>query len=60
MINIPKNYQETELTDDYFIRRKAVDFNVPLLTNIELANRLAEAISRKDLDDLRIKALQEY
>ncbi|SVB85696.1 uncharacterized protein METZ01_LOCUS238550, partial [marine metagenome] len=55
-----KNYQETELTDDYFIRRKAVDFNVPLLTNIELANRLAEAISRKDLDDLRIKALQEY
>ena len=60
VINIPKNYQETELTDDYFIRRKAVDFNIPLLTNIELANRLAEAISRKNLDDLRIKALQEY
>ena len=60
VINIPKNYQEAELTNDYFIRRKAVDFGIPLLTNIELANRLAEAISHKDLADLRIKALQEY
>lgn len=60
VINIPKNYQETELTNDYFIRRKAVDFGIPLITNIELANRLAEALSRKDLEDLKIKALQAY
>jgi len=32
VINIPKNYQETELTNDYYIRRKAVDFGIPLLT----------------------------
>jgi carbamoyl-phosphate synthase large subunit len=60
VINIPKNYQQIELTNDYVIRRKAVDFGIPLLTNIHLANRLAEALSRKNLDDLKIKQLQEY
>ncbi len=60
VINIPKNYQEVELTNDYYIRRKAVDFGIPLLTNIQLANRLSEALSRKNLNDLKIKELQAY
>jgi carbamoyl-phosphate synthase large subunit len=60
VINIPKNYQETELTNDYYIRRKAVDFGIPLLTNIQLANRLAESLSRKQAVDLGIKELQAY
>jgi len=60
VINIPKNYQETELTNDYYIRRKAVDFGIPLLTNIQLANRLAESLSRKQTVDLDIKELQAY
>jgi carbamoyl-phosphate synthase large subunit len=60
VINIPKNYQETELTNDYYIRRKAVDFGIPLLTNIQLANRLAESLWRKQGVDLGIKELQAY
>jgi carbamoyl-phosphate synthase large subunit len=60
VINIPKNYQEMEVTNDYYIRRKAVDFGVPLLTNIQMANRLAEAIFGKDLSSLAIKELQAY
>lgn len=60
VINIPKNFQEAELTNDYYIRRKAVDFGIPLITNIQLANRLAEALSRKKLTDLSIKPLQAY
>lgn len=40
VINIPKNYQEDELTNDYIIRRHAVDFGIPLITNIQLAQRL--------------------
>ncbi len=60
VINIPKNFQESELTNDYHIRRKAVDFGIPLLTNIQLANRLAESLSRKTIDDLKIKELQAY
>ncbi len=60
VINIPKNYQEEELTNDYLIRRKAVDFSVPLITNIQLAQRFAEALSRKSLGDLKIRSWGEY
>ncbi len=60
VIYIPKNYQEEELTNDYLIRRCAVDFGIPLITNIQLAERFVEAISRKQLDDLQIKSWKEY
>ncbi len=60
VINIPKNYQEKELTNDYIIRRKAVDFNVPVITNMQLARRFVEALSRKSLQDLQIKSWGEY
>ena len=60
VINIPKNYQEQELTNDYLIRRKAVDMAVPLITNIQLAQRWVEAIARKQRADLQIKSWSEY
>jgi carbamoyl-phosphate synthase large subunit len=60
VINIPKNYQEEELTNDYIIRRTAVDFAVPLFTNVQLARQFVEALSRKTLADLQIKSWKEY
>ena len=60
VINIPKNYHDQELTNDYLIRRKAVDFSVPLITNIQLAQRFVETLSRKRLGDLQIKSWAEY
>ena len=60
VINIPKNFQEQELTNDYIIRRKAVDFAIPLFTNVQLARRFVEALSRKSLNDLEIKSWREY
>ena len=60
VINIPKNYQEEELTNDYIIRRKAVDFAIPLFTNLQLARRFVEAISHKSIKDLQIKSWKEH
>jgi carbamoyl-phosphate synthase large subunit len=60
VINIPKNTGEEELANDYLIRRKAADYGIPLITNIQLAQRLVEALSMKDLSDLQIKSWQEY
>jgi carbamoyl-phosphate synthase large subunit len=60
VINIPKSYQEEELTNDYLIRRRTVDFGIPLITNIQLAQRFVEALSRKQLTDLQIKSWREY
>jgi carbamoyl-phosphate synthase large subunit len=60
VINIPKNYQEQELTNDYLIRRRAADFGVPLITNIQLAQRFVEALVCKRPDDLAVKSWGEY
>lgn len=60
VINIPKNYNEIELTNDYTIRRAAVDYAVPLITNRQVAQRLFEAISKTDIDSLKIKSWDEY
>ena len=38
----------------------SVGFGIPLLNNIQMANRLAEALSRKDLEALAIKELPAY
>src|SRR5262249_15986493 len=60
VINIPKNYQEEELTNDDIIRRKAVDFNIPLITDLQLARRFTEALVHKRLEELQIKSWDEY
>lgn len=60
VINIPKNIEKEELDNDYLIRRKAVDFNVPLITNLQLAKRFVESISQVTLSDLKIKSWDEY
>ena len=52
VINIPKSYEEEEITNDYVIRRKAVDFNIPLLTNAQIVKLFVESISRKKMEDL--------
>lgn len=60
VVNVPKNYQEMELTNDYIIRRTAVDFGVPLITNLRLAKRFVEALRRFSPEALQIKSWDEY
>jgi len=60
VINIPKTLEETELENDYLIRRKAVDFNIPLLTNAQITRLFVDSISKKKLEDLEIKSWDEY
>ncbi len=60
VVNIPKNLSPSELNNDYLIRRNAVDFNVPLLTNARLASAYILAFCRMDIEDLAIKSWDEY
>jgi len=60
VINIPKNYNKDEISNGYLIRRAAADFGVPLITNIQLAKRFIESISKQSLDDLKCKTWNEY
>ena len=60
VINIPKDFKEEELTNDYIIRRTAVDFGIPLITNMQLAQRLAESLQRYSVDSLKIDSWNTY
>jgi carbamoyl-phosphate synthase large subunit len=60
VINIPKNLSKSELANDYTIRRSAVDFNIPLITNARLASAFVYAICKYSMDDLKIKSWDEY
>jgi len=60
VINIPKNNNERELKNDYLIRRAAIDFNIPLFTNIKVAKQFIDAIESQREKGLEIKAWEEY
>ncbi len=60
VVNIPKNFTRTELTNGYKIRRAAVDFNVPLITNARLATAFITAFCTLPASGLKIKAWDEY
>ncbi|MCF0179954.1 MAG: carbamoyl-phosphate synthase (glutamine-hydrolyzing) large subunit, partial [Bacteroidales bacterium] len=60
VINIPKNLTSRELTNGYKIRRAAIDFNVPLLTNDRLASAFINSFCTMNVDDIAIKAWDEY
>ncbi|MCB2409698.1 carbamoyl-phosphate synthase (glutamine-hydrolyzing) large subunit [Hymenobacter lucidus] len=60
VINIPKNLSKGELDNDYKIRRTAVDFGIPLLTNARLAKAFIQAFCKLELKDLKIKSWNEY
>ena len=60
VINIPKNYSDTELDNGYRIRRAAIDANVPLFTNARLSTAFIKAFCTLSPEDLAIKAWDEY
>ncbi|GAB6959022.1 carbamoyl-phosphate synthase (glutamine-hydrolyzing) large subunit [Prevotella aurantiaca JCM 15754] len=60
VVNIPKDLSPRELTNGYKIRRAAIDFNIPLLTNSRLASAFIAAFCNVKLDEIDIKAWGEY
>ncbi len=66
VINIPKSNERREISNDYLIRRTAVDFGVPLVTNAQCAALLADAVAEYSEDGgdsksaLVVKSWREY
>jgi carbamoyl-phosphate synthase large subunit len=60
VINVPKDLTKTELSNDYSIRRNAVDYNIPLITNARLASAFITAFCKMNLSDISIKSWDEY
>jgi carbamoyl-phosphate synthase large subunit len=59
MANKQRNYSDV-LTDGYIIRRQAVEFNVPVITNLELASALVRVLKQRDHNGGSIRSLNEY
>ncbi|MBP1639238.1 MAG: arg4 [Bacteroidetes bacterium] len=60
VINIPKNLTKRELSNGYKIRRGAIDFNIPLITNPRLASAFIKAFCKITVDDIDIRNWAEY
>ena len=60
VINIPKNNSDSEAKNDYLIRRTAVDFEVPLITNLQIAKRMTDALEYYKQNGLDILSWEEY
>jgi len=64
VINIPMpntagKYSDV-LKDEYTIRRLAIEFNIPVVTNLELASVLTKVLEQRDSNKLTVRSLNEY
>ncbi|MDO8657718.1 MAG: carbamoyl-phosphate synthase (glutamine-hydrolyzing) large subunit, partial [Candidatus Levybacteria bacterium] len=59
-INLVDLNFKKDLSDEYQIRRSAVDHNIPIFTNIKKAELFIKAIATKKPEDLYIKSWNEY
>ncbi len=60
VINIPKDLGDTELDNGYLVRRQAVDFGVPLLTNPEIMMLLIDSWDRFPIPELECRSWERY
>jgi hypothetical protein len=60
ILNVPLGLDRRELTDGYIIRRRAIDYGVPLITNLQLAELLVKSLAVKTMEDLRPLSYEAY
>jgi carbamoyl-phosphate synthase large subunit len=60
VINIPIEYDELGRPDGYHIRRQAVDAGSPLITDLQRAKAIIEALCHREVKDLPILPSDEY
>ncbi|MBI5456126.1 carbamoyl-phosphate synthase (glutamine-hydrolyzing) large subunit [Candidatus Kaiserbacteria bacterium] len=60
IINVPSKPLARETADGFEIRRKAVDMNIPLITNRQLAEAFIGALAEQGGNGLKAKAWSEY
>ncbi|KJF44630.1 carbamoyl phosphate synthase large subunit [Draconibacterium sediminis] len=60
VVNIPKNHTNRELKNGYTIRRSAIDYNIPLITNARVASAFLYGICKYSLEDIKVVSWDEY
>jgi len=60
VINVAREYDQLGRPDGYWIRRQAVDLGVPLVTDLQLARAIVEALRWRKPADLGVLAWNDY
>ena len=60
VINIPQSYSHEEETVGYQIRRRTIDLNVPLVTNVQVSKLIVECMKKDTINNLRIESWDSY
>ena len=61
IINLPSgNPSQTQMTDGFTIRRLAIDHNVPLVTNLQIAQLLLQCLVRRHGEKVTVKSWREF
>ncbi|MCK5785350.1 MAG: carbamoyl-phosphate synthase (glutamine-hydrolyzing) large subunit [Candidatus Sabulitectum sp.] len=60
LIYISHRRSDEEFQQGYQLRRSVADRGIPVMTSLQAARRLCEALGEIKLDDLQIKGLDEY
>ncbi|MBP1770429.1 MAG: carB, partial [Candidatus Aminicenantes bacterium] len=60
VVSIPDPAKRVEFNSAYKLRRLAVDYSIPILTNLQAADLFVQALAAKKPADLEIKHWAEY
>ena len=60
VINVPVEYDDLGRPDGYMIRRGAVDAGIPLITDLQLARAVVEAMRHRKMSDLKTLSYDEF
>ena len=60
VINVPREFDELGRPDGYLIRRRAIDVGVPLITDLQLARAVIEALRWKTASDLAPESSNDF
>jgi hypothetical protein len=60
VINVTREYDQYGRPDGFWIRRQAIDLGVPLVTDLQLARAIVEALRWRKPSSLEVLALDDY
>ncbi len=60
IINIPTKFNRKEVSDGFRIRRRAADYNIPIISNRQVAKLFVKSLERYSEKDLGIHSWDEY
>ena len=60
VINVPREFDEIGRPDGYLIRRRAVDAGVALITDLQLARAVVEALRSNAMSDMSVAAWNDF